>query len=137
MIGASHGKQLVLSGANRIGLLSDLSRLLSDKGIGVLAIQGDIASGVCEIRLVTDDNLRSQEALAEHGHSVREEDVILLELTHKPGMLKLAAESLANEQIDIHRLYATALDDQQKCLVVMRTSNDGHALPTLKKIKFT
>jgi hypothetical protein len=137
MIGATHGKQLVLSGENRIGLLSDLSRLLSEKGIGILAIHGDVARGDCEIRLVTDDNLRSQEALEEHGHAVREEDVILLELTHKPGMLKRAAESLANEKIDIHHLYATALDDQQKCLAVMRTSNDEHALPTLKKIKFT
>jgi hypothetical protein len=137
MIGATHGKQLVVSGENRIGLLLDLSKLLSEKGIGILAIQGDVAGSDCHIRLVTDDNLRSQEALAEQGRAVREEDVILMELTHKPGMLKRVTEALANEKIDIHHLYATALDDQQKCLVVMHTSNDEHALPTLKKIKFT
>lgn len=62
-----------------------------------------------------------------------EEDVILIEMPHKPGMLKRITQALASEEIDLRHLYATALTGQEKCLVILRTSNDNHALLRLNK----
>jgi len=58
-----------------------------------------------------------------------------MDLPHKPGMLRRVAEALAKEDIDIHHLYATALEEQEKSLLVFHTSNDHHALTTLKDLK--
>jgi hypothetical protein len=73
------------------------------------------------------------DALTELGYSPREEDVILLEVPHKPGMLRRITEVLAREEVDVHYIYATALDQYNYCLLVLHTDNDEHALPKLNK----
>jgi hypothetical protein len=87
------------------------------------------------IRLVTDDNLRARKALAAKKYVVHEENVILVELPHKPGILKRITEALVREEIDIRLVYATALVGQEKCLMVLHTSNDDHALARLNAVR--
>lgn len=82
-----------------------------------------------------DDNLRARELLADKGHASEEQDAIVLELAHKPGMLKHIADVLAYEKIDVRHIYATALEESEKCLLVLHTSNDEHALPRLNRMK--
>ncbi|MHC4406515.1 MAG: hypothetical protein ACYTG0_43375, partial [Planctomycetota bacterium] len=81
------------------------------------------------------DNLRAKDALTDKGYAPEEQDVILVELLHKPGMLKHVAEILSYEKIDISHVYATALGQDEKCLLVLHTSNDVHALPRLNRVQ--
>jgi hypothetical protein len=134
MFEAKQGKEIVVRDKNRIGVLLDLSKLISQKGIEILAVNGAVLNEDCVIRLVTDDNLRAKEALAGKNYRVHEEDVILLELLHKPGMLRGVAEVLALHDIDIQHVYASALSGQDRCLLVLHTSNDEHVLPRLNKM---
>ena len=131
---ARHGKEVVVTVKNRIGLLFELSKLLSEKGLSILAVTGSVTGDECVIRLVTDDNLRTRDALADRGFGVDEEDVILLQLPHKPGMLRRLAEALADAKIEIHHLYSTALEQHETCLLVLHTANDDHAIPLLSKM---
>ncbi len=120
---------------NKTGLLFELCKLLSEKGLSIRAVIGAVTGKECLIRLVTDDNLRAKDTLAEKGYAPEEQDVILMEVPHKPGMLKRIAEVLAGENIDIHYVYSTALDQHEKCLLVLHTANDEHALPRLNETK--
>jgi hypothetical protein len=133
MFEATQGKELVVKFKNRIGLLFEISKLISESGISLLAVCSSIQGEESVIRLVTDDNLRASELLNAGGYVVEEENVIMAELPHKPGVLKRIAEALALEEIDIRHLYATALAGQERCLVVLRTSNDKHALIRLNR----
>jgi hypothetical protein len=135
MFAAKQGKEIVLKLKNEIGLLSEIGKLLAEKGVSILAVSATVCGEDGVLRLVTDDNLRTGDALAEQGYTPHEEDVILLEVPHKPGMLKRMAEVLAGENIDILNVYATALDEQEKCLLVLHTSGDEHALPKLNKMR--
>jgi len=135
MFHARQGKEIVVSTENRPGVLFDLAKLLSERGIGVLAVIGAVTNGDCLIRLVTDDHLRATDALTEKGYEPTDQNVILLELPHKPGMLKRVAEVLAREEIDIHYTYASALEADQHCLMVLHTENDEHALPRLSQMQ--
>ncbi len=128
MFEARQGKEIVVKHKNRMGLFFDISRLISEKGISILAACCGISGEEGVIRLVTDDNLRATDVLNERGYRAEEEDVILMEMPHKPGMLKRITHALALEEIDLRQLYATALAGQEKCLVILRTSNDCHAL---------
>jgi hypothetical protein len=47
-------------------------------------------------------------------------------------MLRALADKLKTAGIDIHHLYATALSNQDKCLIVFSTSYNDHALLALK-----
>lgn len=131
---ARQGKEVVVTAKNRAGILFELSKLLSEKGVGILAVVGAVTMNECLIRLVTDDNLRTVDALTENGFDPHEEDVILLEVAHKPGMLKRMTEVLAKEDIDNLYLYGSALDAHEKCLVVLHTTNDEHAIPKLNQM---
>ena len=133
MLDARQGKEIVVRLKNRIGLLFDISKLVSERGISILAVCGAASGNEGVIRLVTDDNLRASELLNASGYVAEEEDVILMELPHKPGMLKRITQALAVEEIDIWQIYGSALPGQEKSLVVLRTSNDGHALLRLNK----
>jgi hypothetical protein len=134
MFEAKQGKEIVVNVKNRIDILFDLSKQIAEKGISILALNGVVSDGDCVIRLVTDDNLRAAETLRGKKYHVHEEDVILVILPHKPGMLRRVIEALVSEEIDIRRIYSTAFAKQEKSLVVLRTSNDEHALLRLNKI---
>lgn len=133
MFEARQGKEIVVKIKNRIDLPFDIFKLISERGISILAVCGGISGDEGVIRLVTDDNLRASDVLNGSGYLAEEEDVIVMELPHKLGMLKRITHALAVEEIDIRHLYATALAGQEKCLVVLRTSHDEHALLRLNK----
>jgi hypothetical protein len=135
MFAARQGRQIIVKFKNRIGLLFDISKLIAEKGISVLAVCCNISGEDGILWLVTDDNLRATDVINESGSIAEEEEVILVELPHKPGMLKQITQALALEEIDIWYLYATVLAGQEKCLVVLRTGNDERALSRLHKAR--
>ncbi len=61
----------------------------------------------------------------------READVLMTEPPHKPGMLHRMTEKLAQEDIDIHHLYATASASQTQCVLVFATANNDRAMVLL------
>ena len=133
MFEARQGKEIILRETNRVGLLSGIAKVIAEKGISILAVSGSVHGEECYIHMITDDNLRACDVLSALGLKPVEQGVILVEVAHKPGMLKRLGEVLAADEIDIHHVYATAMEEQEKCLLVLRTSNDEHALPWLNK----
>ena len=95
-------KQIVLTVANKIGVLADMSRLTAEHGINIQAVAGYASGNEAKIMLVTDDNLRASEALRKAGYkSLKEEEVVIVDLEDKPGALKIVTSDLAKEGIDI------------------------------------
>ena len=135
MLDVRHGKEIVVTLKNNIGALFEISKLVAETGVDLVAINGTVCDEDCTIRLVTDDNLRTKDALTNKGYSPREESVILIVLPHKSGTLRRVTEALVCEDIDIHHIYATMLEDSGKCLVVLHTAGDEHAIPKLQNMK--
>lgn len=120
---------------NDIGILFELSTLVSQRGVNILAINGGVCGDACIVRLVTDDDRQVKEVLAEHDFALQEESVVLVELPHEPGMLKQVTKAMAQGGIDIRNVYAAATQDQDKCLLVFHSSNDEEAMVRLKEIQ--
>lgn len=131
MLKARHDKEIVVRVENAIGRLADLSKVVAEKGINILAMNGWVEGNEGVIRLVTEDNLRAGEALTQHGYPAEQRDAILIEAAHKPGVLRHLTQVLAKENIDITHLYASATLGQDVCLVVLATSNNERALVLL------
>jgi hypothetical protein len=138
MLNVAHGKEIVLHVRNDIGILGEVARLISERGVGIEAVSGNVdgEGDICVLRLITDDNLRACDILHEHGYHPIEEQVVLLEAPHKPGMLKKLTQRLGEEEIEIRSLYATASEKDPHCLMVLRTSNDARALVCLSEFVF-
>ncbi len=135
ILAAERGQEVVVRRKNDIGILFHISALLSDKDVNILGTSAGTCGDDCLIRLITADNRRAKELLAENGFVCQEESVVLVNLPHRPGMLKQVTKVLAQEGIDIRHVYAAADKGQGNCLVVFHTSNDDVALAKLKDIQ--
>jgi len=134
MFNVSQGKEIILHVRNDMGILGEMARLVSERGIGIQAVCGTVEGDKCSLRLVTEDNLRACDILREHGYHPVEEPVVLMEVPHKPGMLKKLTHRLGAEGVEIRNLYATASDKDTHCLMVLRTSNDAKAIVALSEV---
>lgn len=133
MLKARQGKEIVLHLDNRIGALAQLSKIVAEKGVNILAMSAWTEDEQAVIRLVTDDMLRTGDALRENGYEPEERDVVLVDAAHKPGILRHVTDMLSQENIDLSHLFASATIDQDVCLVVLNSSDNGRAIVLLNK----
>ena len=131
---ADLGKEIAVTIVNKIGVLADISRLLSETGINIEAVAGYAIDKDAKIMLVTDDNLRSVDALKKAGYgSLKENEVIILELENEPGALKTISTILADNGIDIKQICGTTCTCGCPTKIILSTSNNEKALLAFKK----
>lgn len=129
------GQEVVVRRKNDVGILFEISTLLSDKGVNILGVSAGVCGEDCLIRLMTDDNRKAKDVLATNNFTPEEENVVLVGLPHRPGTLKQVTKTLAQEGIDIRHVYAAADREQDHCLLVLHSSNDESALAKLGEIQ--
>lgn len=130
------GREIEVRVINKIGVLADMSKILAERGVNIEAVAGYAveASKEAKIMLVADDNLRAVEALKKSGYkSVKENEVVIIDLENRAGALKLICAKLAAEDIDIKKIYGTACADSCPAKIVLSTSNNEKALVAFKK----
>ncbi len=126
-------KGIIVTVANKMGVLADMSKILADHGINIEAIKGYAENGKAKIMLISDDNLRSIDALKKSGYkSAVESEMIMLELENNPGALKNITAKLASEEIDIKFIYGTTCPGGCPAKIILSTSDDEKALVALK-----
>ncbi|MDD4900242.1 MAG: ACT domain-containing protein [Candidatus Omnitrophica bacterium] len=131
---ASLSKEINVTIVNKIGVLADISKLIAEHGINIEAIVGYAENDNAVIMLVTQDNLRASDALKKSGYkSLRESEVIVVELENKAGALKYLTAKLAAGEIDIKSIYGTTCVGGCAARMVLTTSDNAKALVALKK----
>lgn len=132
--GARLGKEIVVTVVNKIGVLADISQLLADHGINIIAVLGYAAgNNEAKITLVTEDNLRASEALRKKNYtSIKESEVVIVELENKAGALKNVTAKLAAGNIDIKYIYGTTCACGGPSMIVFSTSDNEKALMAFK-----
>jgi hypothetical protein len=131
MLKARPAKELMLRMPNAIGTVNMIAKALADKGVNLLAVSAWVEADQVVVRLLTDDTSRASDTLRAHDLAVREVEVVVMEVPHKPGMLRRITDQLVADEIDIHHLYATSASDQDRCLVVFATANNDRAIVKL------
>ena len=112
--------QLNLTLENQIGELARLCRDLAHEGINLLAlnaVESKESSGV--VHLLVANRELAEKALSKAGYSFSVEEVILVELKHRPGALAKQTEKLADKSIGVRYAYATANTKAQTTTVVI------------------
>jgi hypothetical protein len=133
MLRARMGKEIVVKTANEIGLLNQISKVVAEKGVNILAVQGVVDDGKAVLRIVTSDNLRVGDALRAKNFAPQEMDCVLVEVPNKPGVLRTITEKLSAQAIDLQHLYATAGESSSTSLVALASSHNDRAIVALNK----
>ena len=129
---ARMAKEAIVRVRNRIGVLAQVTRSVAENGINIDAVFATVEGGDAVIRLVTGDHQRTIDVLSTQRPEIQEARVVLVEVAHKPGLLRHVAEKLAQESIDLVYLYGTATD-ADKCSVVFASTNNDRAVMVLNE----
>lgn len=97
-------KQFEISVNNRPGEIAKVTEVLASNGINIMAI----ASERCEnpiIRIVTDDEQSTRNALTKANMRFHENEMTVIELTDRPGELSKVAKRLAKAGINVESIH--------------------------------
>jgi hypothetical protein len=101
--------QLSLGLDNQIGALARLCRDLARGGVNVLSLSAsETVNPTGTVRLLVVNRELAEHALTRAGYSYAVEDVLFVELKHRPGALAKAIEKLAKAGINLRYVYVTA-----------------------------
>ncbi|MHB1456218.1 MAG: ACT domain-containing protein [Armatimonadota bacterium] len=125
-------KQLSIFLENQSGRLSEVLSAIGNEGINIRALSLADTSGFGILRLIVNDIDKARRILQNAGFTVRETDVIAVEIPDKPGGLAKVLAALATRSINIEYMYAFVEKASNNAVVIFRIENLDEAIETLK-----
>lgn len=98
-------KQISVSLSNEPGQFLAVSENLAAEGINIRAISVADTADVSTVRFVTDDPAKTVMVLKSHNYTVRETEVIAVEIPDHPGGLRAILKPLKSAAINVHYFY--------------------------------
>ena len=120
-------RQLAVFIQNRAGRVSEVTGLLGDNSINIrgFSVADTVDFGI--LRLVVDDPDQALETLQDAGFTVREDEVICIDLPDTPGSLATALKIVAEAGVNIEYIYSLVAT-----YVVLNVEDVDRALDLLK-----
>lgn len=126
-------KQLSISLDNVPGKLLAVSEYLGIEGINIRAISVADTSDISTVRFVTDDPKKTLDVLKSNGFSVKETEVIAVEVPDHPGELQSILKPLFSGKINVLYLYPfLGKSDKDQSIVILGVDNIENSIKVLK-----
>ncbi|MCP4649810.1 MAG: hypothetical protein GY853_07010 [PVC group bacterium] len=122
---ARAGKEVHAVADDQIGTLADISQWMADKGINIKATCAYADNGKAHFLFVTSENKKAMEILRNKKIEATEDEVVVVEMQDKVGMLKDMAKKLKNAEVDIKHLYGSTSGLANAVSVVVFNSDDN------------
>ena len=127
-------KQVSISLENVPGKFMEVSERLGAEGINIRAISVADTSDVSTVRFVADAPEKCINVLRSHGYSVKETDVIAVEVPDHPGGLQAVLKPLKGAGINVHYLYPyLGRGESGQPIVILGVDRTEEAIKVLKK----
>ena len=127
-------KQISISLENTPGKFLEVSERLGAEGINIRAISVADTSDVSTVRFVADAPEKCLNVLRSHGYSVKETDVIAVEVPDHPGGLQAVLKPLKGAGINVHYLYPfLGRGESGQPIVILGVDRTEEAIKVLKK----
>lgn len=106
-------KTITIVADDRVGLLADISYILSKSKINIEAVSVDVLSGKAIVVLTLGNFDKAKTVLEASGYKVEEVNTIMIKLPDQPGELNKVTQLLAKEGISINNLRMISKDGKQ------------------------
>jgi len=127
-------KQISISLDNEPGKFLEVSERLGNEGINIRAISVADTSDVSTVRFVTDNPGKCINVLKSHVYSVKETDVIAVEVPDHPGGLQAVLKPLKAAKINVHYLYPyLGRGESGQPIVILGVDRTDDAIKVLQK----
>jgi len=127
-------KQISVSLENVPGKFLDVSELLGAEGINIRAISVADTSDVSTVRFVSDDPDKTINVLRSHRYSIKETEVIAVEVPDHPGGLQAVLKPLKGADINVHYLYPyLGRGESGQPIIIVGVDKTEKAIEVLKR----
>lgn len=127
-------KQISVSLDNVPGVFLRVSECLGAEGINIRAISVADTSDISTVRFVADDPKKTVNVLKAHGYSVKETDVIAVEIPDHPGALQAVLKPLKAADINVLYLYPyLGRGESGQPIVIVGVNKTEEAIEVLRK----
>jgi hypothetical protein len=125
--------QISVSLENTPGQFLYISECLGVEGINIRAISVADTSDISTVRFVTDDPQKTANVLKSHGYSVRETEVLAVEVPDHPGGLRAVLKPLKASNINVLYLYPyLGRGESGQPIVIVGVDRTEEAITVLK-----
>lgn len=132
MIKAVLDRQLMISVNNDVGMLAAVTSVITSTGINLLANCAYATDDKAAFMFVTDDNNAAKKLLESHNINVQEEEVILLSIANKPGILRTVTDKMAESGIDLVLMYGSVDPGAEIARLVIVAKNNLDMMMLIK-----
>lgn len=127
-------KQISVSLENVPGKFLEVSEYLGAEGINIRAISVADTSDISTVRFVPDDPQKTINVLRSHGYSVKETDVIAVEVPDHPGGLQAVLKPLKGANINVLYLYPyLGRGESGEPIIIVGVDRTEEAIKVLQK----
>jgi hypothetical protein len=126
-------RQISLFLENKKGRLWEAMDVLAKANINIRALSIADTSDFGILRLIVPDPEKAKKALTKSNFTVRENDVIAVGVSDKPGGLAGVLKILTDADINVEYMYAFVEKSGKKAVVVLRTDSISKGKKALKK----
>ena len=132
MIKAVLEKQLMIQVDNDVGMLASVTSIITSTGINLLANCAYAVDNKAAFMFVTDDNNGARKLLETNNIKVQEEEVILLSIDNKPGVLRAVTDKMAEAGINLTLMYGSVDPGAEIARLVMVSKNNLDVMMLIK-----
>jgi hypothetical protein len=125
-------KQISFEMPDRPGLLSDITSAIAGGKVNITAICAYAMENKAYFMLNIDSTAKAKKALAGLGLTLKEEDVVGVEMLNRPGELYKVAKRIADAGINIVYMYGTA-GPGRSSTCIFKTSDDKKVINLINK----
>jgi len=127
-------KQISVSLENVPGMFLRVSESLGDEGINIRGLSVADTSDISTVRFVVDVPEKAANVLRSRGYSVKETDVIAVEVPDHPGGMQAVLKPLKEANINVHYLYPyLGRGETGQPIIILGVDKTEEAIDVLKK----
>ena len=124
-------KQLSIFLENRSGRLSEVTRVLGDANVNIRALSLADTSDFGILRLIVDRPDEAYNILKQGGFTIRETDVLAVEVADQPGGLARLLDRFASSGINVEYMYAFVEKSGDQAIMIFRVEDPERAAELL------
>jgi hypothetical protein len=125
--------QIAIFIENRSGRLAEITNILADNDINIRALSLADTADFGILRLIVNDTEKAQQILKEKGFTVGRTEVLVVEVSDKPGGLAKALTTIKESDLNVEYMYAFTQKSGESGLIIFRFDEIDAAIAAFQK----
>ncbi len=125
-------KQISVFMENRPGRLAEITKVLSDNGIDMRAINIADTTDYGILRMIVNDEVKAEKVLRENNMTASVTDVIAISIPDTVGAFSTVINLLKDKDISIEYIYSFIGEKSSKAVIVIKTNKLDESLEVLR-----